>query len=139
MVWVVVAATWLAVAVTTAWVAERREHDRVLWLVLGLVFPGAALVALLLGYPRTHTPPTRLAPDLQDALRRSRVARALHGRPGSDETAIATTTGQPRDRVVAELRTLRVLGLVQRARDRTWSLSPRAAAALDADEADPGG
>lgn len=133
MVWVLVVAVWVALGALTAVVAERRDHDRVLWLVLGLVFPGAALLALLLGFPRTQSTRSRLAPDLLDALRHSRVARTLHDRSGLDEEAVQAATGLPEDRVASELRTLRVLGLVRRGRDRTWSLAPRAAAALDDD------
>lgn len=133
MIWVVVGVLWVGQALLTARVAGAREHDRVLWLVLGLVFPIAALVALGLGYPRTQTAAHRLAPDLEDALRSSRVARALARDPGLDADAIAAATGLPEDRVVAELRTLRVLGLVRRQRDRTFMLSPSAAAALERD------
>jgi DNA-binding transcriptional ArsR family regulator len=133
MWWVVLVVAWVGVAVLTGVVAAGREHDRVLWTVLGLVFPGAALVALLLGYPRSHTAPQRLAPDLHDALRRSRIARVLKDRPDLTEDDLAAATGLPADRVAGELRTLRMLGLVSRSRDRTWRLTPRAAAALVGD------
>lgn len=133
MWWVVLAVAWVGLGVLTGAVAAGRDHDRVLWTVLGLVFPGAALVALLLGYPRSHTAPQRLAPDLHDALRRSRVARTLRDRPDQAEDDLAAVTGLPAGRVAGELRTLRLLGLVSRNRDRTWRLTPRAAAALDAD------
>lgn len=133
MWWLVLAVAWLGVGVLTGVVAAGRDHDRVLWTVLGLVFPGAALVALLLGYPRSHTAPQRLAPDLHDALRRSRVARVLQDRPDLPEADLTAVTGLPADRVAGELRTLRMLGLVSRNRDRTWRLTPRATAALDED------
>lgn len=133
MWWLLLAVAWLGVGALTGVVAAGRDHDRVLWTVLGLVFPGAALVALLLGYPRSHTAPQRLAPDLHDALRRSRVARVLQDRPDLPEDDLTAVTGLPADRVAGELRTLRMLGLVSRNRDRTWRLTPRAAAALDED------
>lgn len=134
MWWVVLAAGWLGLGVLTGLVAAGRDHDRVLWTVLGLVFPGAALLALLLGYPRSHSAPQRLAPDLEDALRRSRLARALRDAPDTGEDDLVAVTGLPADRVAGELRTLRLLGLVSRNRDRTWRLTPRAAATLDPDE-----
>ena len=130
MVWVLVAA-WIGLGVLTAEVAVRRQHDRVLWLVLGLAFPGAALLALLLGFPRSHAGPDRLAPDVHDALRGSRVARTLADEGEMDEPALVAATGLPTDRVAGELRTLRFLGLARRGRDRSWGLTPRAAAALD--------
>lgn len=133
MWWLVVAVVWVGLGLLTGVVAARRDHDRVLWTLLGLVFPGAALVALLLGYPRSHTAPHQLAPDLQDALRRSRIARTLWERPDTTEDDLAAATGLAADRVAGELRTLRLLGLVSRDRDRTWRLTPRAAAVLDAD------
>lgn len=133
MRWLVLALVWVGLGLLTGVVAVRRDHDRVLWTVLGLVFPGAALVALLLGYPRSHSAPQQLAPDLQDALRRSRIARTLRDRPDTTEDDLVAATGLPTDRVAGELRTLRLLGLVSRDRDRTWRLTPRAAAALDAD------
>lgn len=130
MVWVLVALLWVGQAVLTARVAVARDHDRVLWLVLGLVFPVAALVALGLGYPRSQSTTRRLAPDLEDALRTSRVAGVLARDPGLDAEAITAASGLPEDRVVTELRTLRVLGLVRRRRDRTYELSPVAGTAL---------
>lgn len=133
MIWVVVAALWVGQALLTARVAGAREHDRVLWLVLGLLFPVGALVALALGYPRTQARAHRLAPDLEDALRNSRVARVLAREPGVGVDAIAAAAGMPEDRVVAELRTLRVLGLARRQRDGTFVLSPAARASLDAE------
>ena len=134
MLWVLVAAAWVGLAVLTSVVAVRREHDRVLWLVLGLVFPGAALLALLLGFPRTHAAAGEVAPDVRQALERSRVARVLARSPGTDEASLVAATGLDEDRVAGELRTLRILGLARRHRDGTWELSPRAAAALSTDE-----
>lgn len=133
MVWVVLGVLWVGQALLTARVAVAREHDRVLWLVLGLAFPVAALVALGLGHPRSQSTARRLAPDLEDALRKSRIARVLARDPGLDAEAIRAATGLPDDRVVAELRTLRMLGLVRRQRDRTYVLTPAAASALDAE------
>lgn len=131
VVWtVVLVGVWLGQAVLTSEVAVRREHDRVLWFVLGIVFPGAALLALLLGYPRSHSRPGRLAPDLRDALERSRVARTLAEAGDLDEPALVAATGLPEDQVAGELRSLRFLGLARRGRDRSWGLTPRAAAAL---------
>lgn len=133
MVWVLVAAIWVGLAVATAMAAQRRGHDRVLWLVLGLVFPGAAWAALVLGHPRTHVPPSRVAPDVAEALHTSRVARALARRPGLDASGLEAATGLPAERVAAELRTLRFLGLVRRSGGGTWQLAPRAAAELAGD------
>lgn len=130
---VVLGVLWLGLAAATSEVAARRDHDRVLWLVLGLVFPGAALAALLLGFPRTHTAPDRLAPDVHEALVGSRVARTLADEGDLDEAAIVAATGLDPDRVAGELRTLRFLGLARRHRDRTWTLTPRAAAALESE------
>lgn len=132
MVWVVLVAVWLGLGALTAAVAGRRQHDRGLWLVLGLVFPGAALLALLLGYPRSHRPADQLAPDVEAALRGSRVARTLQEGP-MGEPELAAASGVDPDRVAGELRTLRFLGLARRSRDRRWELTPRAAAALSPD------
>ena len=134
MVWVVVVVVWVGQAVLTSAVAARRGHDRVLWLVLGVVFPVAALLALLLGYPRSHTRVGQVAPDVREALEGSRVARTLVRTPGVDEDALVAATGLPEDRVAGELRTLRFLGLARRHRGGTWALTPRAAAVLEAGE-----
>jgi hypothetical protein len=131
VLWVVVVVLWLGQAWLTSRVAVGRGHDRVLWGVLGLVFPLAALLALLLGFPRSHAREGRLAPDMEAAVRNSRVARALAGSAGRTEADLVASTGMDEDRVASELRTLRVLGMASRARDRTWSLTPRAARVLD--------
>lgn len=135
---VVLVVAWVAQAIVTMRVAGGRGHDRVLWLVLGLVFPLAALIALHLGFPRTQAKVGELAPDVAEALGRSRVAQALAGHEGMREEDVVAATGIDDGRVAGELRTLRVLGLVRRGRDRTWSLTPRAATAL-AGRSDEGG
>lgn len=138
MGWTLVVVVWLAVAVATAVVAGRRGHDRVLWGVLGLVFPGAALLALLLGYPKSLRTPGRLTPDVDAALRQNQTARTLAASPGLDMEAISRANGLPVEQVGRELGALRVLGLVRRDRATdTWTLTPRAVAALS-DEPRPG-
>lgn len=137
MLWVLVIAGWLGLAALTSRAARERDHDPTLWFVLGLVFPGAALAALLLGYPRSHSRVGELSPDVAQALRGSRVARALRDQPGLDEEGLRQAAGVTRQRVGRELRSLRGLGLVRRGQGRTWTLAPTATAVLADDESRP--
>lgn len=137
MTWVLVVA-WIAVAAVTARVAVHRGHDRVLWLVLGLVFPVASLLALLLGWPRSHPEAGRLSSDVAAALHDSRVAHALATEGPLTPEQAGTATGLPEKAVDSELGALKLLGLVKRAGGGAWRLSPSAAAAL-ASEAAPVG
>lgn len=135
MVWAVVVVAWVGSAVVTAVVAERRERDRTVWFVLGLVFPLAALAALLLGYPKHTAKAGRLAEDVESALRESRVAATLADHGPLTPDGIAEASGLPDDAVSTELGALKILGLVRRAGGGAWALAPRAADALgDPDE-----
>lgn len=131
MVWALLVVAWLGSAVATAVVAERREHDRTMWFVLGLVFPLAALAALLLGYPKHTARAGRLAEDVESALRESRVAATLatHGPLTAD--GVAAASGLSEDAVSTELGALKILGLVRKAGAGAWRLAPRAADTLD--------
>lgn len=134
MVWALLAVVWLGTAVVTAVVAERRERDRTVWFVLGLVFPLAALAALLLGYP-THTARAgRLAEDVASALRESRVAATLAAHGPLTPDAVAEASGLSDDAVSTELGALKILGLVRRAGGGAWRLAPRAVDALATDD-----
>lgn len=133
MGWVVLVVAWVAVALLTARVADRRGHDRVLWLVLGFVFPVASLVALLLGRPRSQRGAGRLPRDVAEALHDSRVAAALAEQGASTADEVEAATGLDEGAVTRELRALRLFGLVHRGRDRRWELRPAAAAHLAGD------
>lgn len=133
MIWVLVAAGWLGMAAATAVVAERHERDRAVWFVLGMVFPGAALAALLLGYPKVQARAGRLAPDVESALRQSRVAATLAREGPMTPPELATASGLSPDVADKEMGALKILGLIRRAGSGTWKLDPRAAEALGDD------
>lgn len=130
MVWAVVAVVWAGQAVVTAILAERHERDRTVWFVLGLVFPLAALAALLLGYPRHTARAGGLAEDVESALGDSRVAATLAAHGPLTPEAIAEASGLPDEAVSTELGALKILGLVRRAGAGAWRLDRRAADAL---------
>lgn len=127
----VVVPAWAGVAWLTGEVAARHERDRIQWVVLGLLFPGGALVALLLGFPRSDTAHGAVPQDVQEALRHNRMAKALLGEPGQTTEALAERFGISPREARGELRSLRLLGLARRDDDR-WTLTPRARSALDA-------
>lgn len=134
MVWGLLVVVWLGTAVITAVVAERRDRDRTVWFVLGLVFPLAALAALLLGYPKHAARKGRLAEDVESALRESRVAATLAAQGPLTPDGIAEVCGLSDEAVSTELGALKILGLVRRAGGGSWGLAPRAAEALETDD-----
>lgn len=133
MLWVGVVVVWLGTALVTAVVAEQRDRDRTVWFVLGVVFPLAALAALLLGYPKHTARAGGLAEDVESALRESRVAATLAAHGPLTPDAVAEASGLSDEAVSTELGALKILGLVRRAGGGAWGLAPRAAAALAAD------
>ncbi len=130
MIWVFVAVVWLGTAAATALVAQRHDRDRVVWFALGLVFPGAALAALLLGYPKAAARAGRLAPDVESALRDSRLAATLAREGPMTPAELAAAADLPPDVADKEMGALKILGLIRRAGGGTWRLDPRAADAL---------
>lgn len=130
MIWALVAVAWLALAAATAVVARRHQRDRGVWFALSLVFPGAALAALLLGYPKAQARPGGLAPDVEAALRESRLAATLAREGPLTPAQLATASGLSTEATDREMGALKILGLIRRAGGGAWRLDPRAAHAL---------
>jgi hypothetical protein len=122
---------WLGLGALTGAVAQNRGHNGVLWLVLGLVAPVFALVALLVflvydpGDDAEHSVPR---PEV--AARTNPVARALMGMPASRPGELADRVEMSSSAVKGDLRTLRTLGLVEHDGHGRWQLTEAGAASV---------
>lgn len=125
MVWVVIGAVWLGQAWLSGHVATRHDLDRRGWVVLGLVFPFAALVTLLVRSTRPSS--QRVRSDVAESLRRSRVARRLVAEPGLTIDEVAQREALDPAQVKSELGSLRLLGMATHSRG-AWRLQDSAAA-----------
>lgn len=115
---------WLGLGALTGSLAQNRGQSGVLWLVLGMVAPGLALIALLVFFVYDPGPDGEHAvPAPDEAARTNPVAQALIGRSGSTPAQLAERTDMSASAVKGDLRTLRSLGIARRGDDGRWQLT----------------
>ena len=120
----------VALALVTASVAETKGQSGLLWFVLGLFFPGVSLLIAALLDPTGDADP--VVTSVEEAVRSSSVARALHGAAPQSAHGLQGQVGEGEREVLRQLSALEQLGLADRDADGRWALTERGAHHLGA-------
>lgn len=119
----------VVLALVTAGVAESKGQSGLLWFVFGLFLPlGSLLVAVLL---RPRDRPDSVVPSVEEAVRVSAVARALHGSPSRSAHELTSLLGTGERDVLRQLSALHDLGMAERDTTGRWSLTDLGRSQLD--------
>ena len=111
----------IAVAILTGVLAEHHGYNGSAWFVLGLIFPGLALLIVLFALPGRS--PTVHDLSLADAVNVNPTARHLATHEALSAHAIARATGRREKDVVEDLKILADLEAADRDGTGRWSLT----------------
>jgi hypothetical protein len=116
----------VAVATSTALLAEAKGHPPLPWFVFGTFAPVIALVVVAVAVPARMAGPGRRATTPAARALEGRVGRELAGHQGPVSVdGLATRLNMPEGEVADELRTLEGFGLASRDEGGKWELNER--------------
>lgn len=111
----------VVLALATASVAETKGQSGLLWFVLGLFFPVVSLLIAALLNPTGDA--ASAVPLVEEAVRSSSVARALHGATPQSAHELKGQLGEDERDVLRQLSALKQLNLADRDADGRWTLT----------------